>query len=200
VTILVLDVDGVVVLGHPDGGRWDKHLLADLGIAPDDLQMKFFRPRWQPVVLGRADLLSTLGGMWHELESRVTPRAFVDYWFANDSRVDQELLTVVNAWRAAGNKAYLATVQEHHRAKYLWETMGLRSHFDGMHHSAALGAAKPDRAFYERSHAMLQVQPDEEVLFLDDSIRNIEAAAAFGWRARHYTNVGALRSALDELR
>ncbi len=197
-TVLVLDADGVVVLGHPDGGRWDKNLLPDLGIAPDDLQAKFFRPYWQSVAIGRADLLSVLGDMWHELNSRVAPRALVDYWFSNDSRLDRELLTVVDQWRADGNKAFLATIQEHHRAKYLWETMGLCNHFDAMLHSAELGAVKPDRTFYERAHARLPVQSAGEVVFLDDSVRNVEAAAAFGWRARHYTNVFDLRTALDE--
>ncbi len=195
-TVLVLDVDGVVVLGHPEGGRWDRHLARDLGIAPGRLQECFFRRYWPSIVLGHADMLQVLQAQWREMECETSLRDFVDYWFAKDSTLNHALLAQVDAWRARGNKAYLATVQEHHRAKYLWETLGLQRHFDGMHYSAALGAAKPDALFYERAHAKLPVPAPGEVLFLDDSLRNVEAASAFGWTARHYTEVDDLRSAL----
>jgi putative hydrolase of the HAD superfamily len=198
VTILVLDVDGVVVLGHPDGGRWDRNLLSDLGIAPADVQAKFFRRHWQAIAAGKANLLQVLRGMWHELECTTAPDAFIEYWFANDSRLNHELFDIVDAWRARGNAAFLATVQEHQRAQYLWEKLELRDHFDGMHYSADLGAAKPDARFYERTHARLPVSSRDDVVFLDDAIENVEAAADFGWRARHYTGVDDLRAALRE--
>ena len=93
--------------------------------------------------------------MWHELACTTARHdAFIDYWFANDSRLNHELLAEVDAWRARGNKAFLATVQEHQpRAVFVGEAGAARRHFDGMHYSADLGAAKPDREFYERSHA-----------------------------------------------
>jgi putative hydrolase of the HAD superfamily len=198
-TILVLDLDGVVVLGHPQGGRWDKDLARDLGMQPELVQARFFRPHFHRAVLGEADLFDILVATWPELECASDPRAFVDYWFAKDSRVDPCVLAAVDAWRAQGGKAYLATVQEHHRARHVWETLGLKRHFDGMHHSAALGAAKPDPEFYHRAHAKLPVTTPDEVLFLDDRLDNVAAAAAFGWRARHYRGIEDLRAALTEV-
>jgi putative hydrolase of the HAD superfamily len=198
VTVLVLDVDGVVVLGHPQGGRWDRDLERDFAIAPQALQARFFRRHWQSIVTGNADMLPVLEEIWPELACGRSPSELVDYWFARDSRLNEELLAEVDGWRGRGNKAYLGTVQEHCRAKYLWESLELRQHFDGMHYSADLGAAKPDRGFYERSQAKLPVQSPGEVLFLDDSIKNVEAALEFGWRARHFTKVDDLRSALAD--
>src|ERR1043166_2669602 len=58
--ILVLDVDGVVVLGHPEGGRWDKHLARDLGVASAALQDRFFRTHWRDIALGKTDLTEAL--------------------------------------------------------------------------------------------------------------------------------------------
>jgi putative hydrolase of the HAD superfamily len=200
VAVLVLDVDGVVVLGHPEGGRWDKNLLRDIGVAPERLQERFFRPHWHSIATGGADMIQVLNGVWHELESSASPRDLVDYWFSSDSRLNRELLAEVDAWRARGNAAFLGTVQEHHRANYLWKTLGLRNHFDGMHYSAELGAAKPAPAFFERAHARLRVKARNEVVFLDDAISNVEAAADFGWQARHYTNADDLRCALAESR
>jgi putative hydrolase of the HAD superfamily len=199
VTILVLDLDGVVVLGHPEGGRWDKHLKHDFGIDPELLQARFFKPHFRCAVLGEADLFEILRAVWPELGCSDAPRRFAAYWFAMDSRLDLDVLTAVHSWRAAGGKAFLATVQEHHRARYVWEDLGLSQHFDGMQHSAALGAAKPDPEFYRRAHAKLPAASPEEVLFLDDKLDNVEAAAAFGWRARHYRGIEDLRAALREV-
>ena len=195
-TVLVLDVDGVVVLGHPDGGRWDRYLERDLGIAPKTLQEKFFRPHWHEIATGRAEMLPVLESIWHELACSASPRDFIDFWFSSDSRLNDQLLVEIDALRTQGNKVFLATVQEHLRAKHLWDVLGLSRRFDGMHYSAALGAAKPDVTFYERVHARLPVNSVGEVVFLDDSMRNVEAAADFGWRSRHFTNVEDLRRAL----
>lgn len=197
--VLVLDCDGVVVRGHAQGGRWDQYIRRDLGIDPAILQERFFRAHFQKIVLGQADLYDVLDGMWHEMECATPVRTFVDYWFANDSALDGDVLAQVDAWRAAGGKAWLGTVQEHHRAKYLMEMLGLGRHFDGIHYAAALGAAKPDVRFYERVQAKLPVAAPDEVIFLDDSLKNVEAAAAFGWRAHHFRTADDVRAALAGL-
>ena len=195
-TVLVLDCDGVVLSGHPEGGRWDKHIERDLGMKPDILQTRFFRAHFQQIVTGQADLVETLERIWPQLECPATPRALIDYWFAADSALDHDVLAQVDEWRAKGRKAFLGTVQEHHRAAYLMQTIGLAQHFDGILYAAALGAAKPDPRFYERAQAKLPVSSPRDVLFLDDSVKNVEAANAFGWRAHHFQSADDLRAAL----
>src|SRR5215475_589690 len=165
-TVLVLDCDGVVVKGHREGGRWDQHLARDLGIDTGVLQERFFKPHWRAISLGEKDMMAVLAEVWPELGCAHAPAAFVDYWFSNDATLDEEVLAQVDAWRALGRKAYLGTVQEHHRANYLWETLGLKRHFDAIHYSAALGAWKPELAFYERLHAELPVTAPSDVIFL----------------------------------
>jgi putative hydrolase of the HAD superfamily len=196
-TVLVLDCDGVVVKGHREGGRWDRHLGRDLGIDPAVLQGRFFKPHWKAIALGQADLRDVLARIWPDLGCTATADAFVDYWFSNDATLDEAVLAEVDAWRAGGGKAYLGTVQEHHRALYLKEELRLGSHFDAFHYSAALGAAKPDAAFYERLHTKLPVAARGDVIFLDDALANVEAANAFGWRASHFRSVDDLRAALS---
>lgn len=198
-TVLVLDVDGVVITGHPQGGRWDKDLARDLGIDPTRLQERFFKPHFKRIVTGETELRSVLAGMWHELECKSAPQDLVDYWFAKDSTLDQDVLAQVDAWRAAGNTAYLATVQEHQRASYMWRRLGLSKRFDDILYSAALGAAKPDPRFFERAILELPVAAPQEILFLDDSLANVEAAARLGWRAHHFKRADDLRAALSSL-
>lgn len=194
--VLVLDCDGVVVKGHAEGGRWDKHLMRDLGLDTQKLQTLFFQPHWKAISLGEVPMMEVLAHVWPQLGCAETPETFVDYWFANDATLNDDVLAQVEAWRDAGGKAYLGTVQEHNRAAYLWDTLGLSRHFDAIHYSAALGAWKPDAAFYERLHAQLPVTSPGEVIFLDDVLRNVEAANAFGWRAHHFLHADDLRRAL----
>lgn len=197
-TVLVLDCDGVVLTGHPGGGRWDQHIARDFGLTPERLQAHFFQPHWPSIGTGRADLFEVLERVWPQLECRGDAKSFVDYWFANDSAMDERVLAQVDAWRAAGRKAYLGTTQEHHRARYLWQTLGLKTRFDGMLYSAELGAKKPDAAFYAAAQARLPVRDASEVIFLDDLIGNVEAARAHGWRAHHFQTTEDLRAALSQ--
>ncbi len=195
-TVLVLDCDGVVLTGHPDGGRWDKHLARDFGIEAAALQERFFKPHWKAIAHGETDMREVLARVWPELGSAASADAFVDYWFSNDATVDNDVLEQVDAWRAGGGKAYLATVQEHHRARYLRDTLGLGRHFDAIHYSAALGATKPDATFYERVQTKLPIAVPSDVIFLDDQVRNVDAANAHGWRATHFRSADDLRAAL----
>ncbi len=195
-TVLVLDCDGVVVRGHAEGGRWDKHLARDLGLDTQALQDRFFKPHWRAISLGEADMMDVLERVWPELGCAARPRDFVDYWFANDATLDADVLDQVAKWRARGGKACLGTVQEHNRARYLWDTLALSRHFDAIHYSAALGAWKPEPAFYERLHAKLPATAPGDVIFLDDVQRNVDAANAFGWRATQFRDAEDLRAAL----
>jgi len=193
--VLVLDLDGVVVTGHSDGGRWDRFLERDLKLRPELLDERFFRPHWRSIMLGEADLHETLARVWPELMCDAPPRALVDYWFAADSAVDHDVLALVRAWRGRDRKAFIATNQEHYRARHLWDALALKDHFDGMIYSAAIGAAKPDALFFARAFEKLPVARPEQIVFLDDVCANVEAAAAAGWSSQHYRSVEDLRAA-----
>jgi putative hydrolase of the HAD superfamily len=191
--ILALDLDGVVLTGHAEGGRWDRYLARDLGIETAVLQEKFFRPYWRDIMLGRRDLYDVLEACWPELRCKVGPREFVDYWFRCDYTVDHALLTIVDSWRAKGGTCVLATNQEHHRARYVWDDGGLSKRFDEMFYSAALGVEKPQPAFF---HAVTEKLGSDEIVFLDDAIANVEAAKSVGWYAHRYRDVDDLKKAL----
>lgn len=56
--------------------------------------------------------------------------------------------------------------------------------------------AKPDPAIFELACARFGLAP-EELLFVDDSAANIEAARALGFDVHHFTDPAALRPALE---
>lgn len=64
--------------------------------------------------------------------------------------------------------------------------------------SGAEGIVKPDPAIYALMAARMDLAP-EELFFLDDSPRNVEAAIACGWQAHQFTDVVRARAALEAL-
>jgi len=195
--ILVLDLDGVVVTGNADGGPWYENLERDLGIRPTDVQNMFFRtPLFSALMLGQADLFEVLRRVWSQLRCEVSVEVFVDYWFSSHSGLDKDVLAAVDRVRQEGRPSFLATNQEHHRARYVWNTLGLSQHFDGMIYSAELGEQKPNEEFFTRAAGRLPARTPGEIMFLDDSLANVEAATRVGWNALHYRNIEDLRRIL----
>lgn len=184
---LLLDVDGVLIDGRPDDGRpWQTSLEEDFGFTSDGLHEHFFTPHWNEIVLGRADLLERLTSALRTIAPEVSAERFVSYWFAKDARVVDSFLPELARARSAGIAVYLATNQEHLRARYLMEQLGLAAHVDGIFYSAQLGAKKPDPEFFAKVQAALGYSA-AELLLVDDSPANIDAALAAGWQALHWT-------------
>ncbi|MDZ4371345.1 MAG: HAD-IA family hydrolase [Phenylobacterium sp.] len=175
---LMVDVDGVVVV--PRTGGWAVDMETDLGLSITTLQARFFTPHWDDVANGRAALHDRLAPVLADIAPHLNSRTLTDYWFAKDAQLDLTLLADLAALRATGVPLHLATVQEHERAAYLWDTLRLRERFDGLHHSAAVGCGKPDPAYFAAVEARTGFAPADLVL-IDDKAANVEAARAAGW-------------------
>lgn len=192
----MMDVDGVLVHGRPDDGRsWSSRLQEELGLSAEGLHEKFFAPHWNSIVTGRAGLLECLDPVLAEIAPHLSSEGFLDYWFRQDAKVDTALLAELQRYRAMGLQVHLATNQEHLRAAYLLDTLGLSAHVDNAHYSAAVGHRKPDRAFFDTVAASIDLAP-ESLILIDDTLPNVEAARAAGWHAVHWTGKDQLASLL----
>lgn len=60
------------------------------------------------------------------------------------------------------------------------------------------GVVKPDRRIYEIAHERMGSPDPTAVLFTDDSLKNIEAAASFGFDVHHFKDAAGLEGALME--
>lgn len=178
---LMVDVDGVVVVSGGPGG-WARDMEADLGLTRAALAEHFFAPHWNDVVLGRAGLHERLAPVLRRIAPHLTSQQLAAYWFEKDSVLDHRLLDDLAAVRARGVELHLATVQEHLRADYLWTRLGLNERFDAMHYAADIGAKKPDPAFFAAVMGRTGFAP-ADLLLIDDSPRNVDAAKAAGWAA-----------------
>ncbi|MGY5807236.1 HAD family hydrolase [Rhizobium sp. LEGMi198b] len=195
--VLMVDVDGVLVHGRPgDGLHYCTYLERDLGLKREVLQEEFFRrDHWGDVVTGRDNLEPRLASVLERIAPGLSASTLIDYWFENDSRLDQALLGDLAALRAKGIPMYLATNQEHRRAAYLMEKLDLSSYFDGIFYSAMLGYQKPAPEFFRLATERVGIDADE-IAFIDDYPANIEAARQFGWKAMHWTPTSTLNDAL----
>ncbi|MDP3855832.1 HAD family hydrolase [Phenylobacterium sp.] len=193
---LMVDVDGVVAR-RLDGTLWNRDSQADLGLDPKAFQDAFFAVHWPDVVIGRADLHERLGPVLQTIAPHLRSDQVTAYWFEQDGHLDQALLDDLAAYRAAGLELHLATVQEHHRARHLWEVLGLNAQFEAMHYAADYGCKKPDAAFFRMAEQRSGFAP-HELLLIDDSPRNVEGARACGWAAILWTGEVRLPEAMAQ--
>jgi putative hydrolase of the HAD superfamily len=193
--VLVLDIDGVITQPAPD---WPDKLVDTFGIAVDDLQDGFFDdPAFVQVLAGRLDLYVALRD-WLEVQGLADRlQEFVGFWFDNDTLIDREVLAMADAWRArTGGRVFAASNQEHHRAAFLRDHLGLGAHFDEIVYSAALGVCKPERVFFTNAQARMGVTVAQSILFVDDRAANVDGARMCGWRAMLYRGPESLARAL----
>jgi len=141
-------------------------------------------------VRGEGDLKEILTGLLPTLGYRGSIDAFVEYWFAKDSNINQDVLEIVKRLRQCeGVELYLATGQEHYRAAYLWNDLGLIELFDDIFYSARLGVPKHQAGFFAKINAKLDILLSERPLFFDDSDRVVTVARAAGWDAHIFDTV-----------
>jgi len=198
---IFFDVDGVLIDGwHSKPERrkpWDATITQDLGIDRDALRKRLFAPaaagEQAPILAcacGIRDLEDVLAGILPDVGYRGSVHAFLRYWFEKDSNVNRDLLAVVaRLARHADVDLYLATGQEHHRAAYLWNRLGWRSHFKDMFYSAKLGCLKDTPEFFAAINRTLAIGPAERPLFFDDREDIVMLAHAAGWGARVFDTV-----------
>ena len=190
----MVDIDGVVIV--PRVGGWAADMQADLGLSPSVLKAAFFEPHWNDIVHGRAALHERLAPVLAQYAPHLSSHTLTSYWFEKDAIFDETLLADLAALRATGVQLHLATVQEHERAAYLWDTLRLRDRFDAMHYAADLGAKKSDPAFYAAVEARTGFAP-QEIVLIDDTEANVDAARRAGWRAFAWTGSARLTDLLS---
>ena len=182
------DVDGVLVHGYharPDlQQRWDENLLADLGVDPERFRNEFIYDIFiKKVITGQTSLVAALDRILPSLGYRGSPMVFVHYWLSHDSQLNQPLLDMIARLRQRSDlKLYVATNQDHMRALWLWQTLGMCALFEDIFYSARIGIRKPERGYFDFIMARIGRQ-SEPPLFFDDTPGVVSGARSYGWEA-----------------
>lgn len=195
----MVDVDGVVVDGRPaDGQGWASSLEEDLGLASSDLHKALFEPYWDAIVTGKLSLEERLASVLADIAPNLSAHRLLNYWFENDARLNLGLLADLARHRRRGVKVFLASNQEHLRAEFLMTSLGLDRYCDGIFYSAALSWRKPSLEFYKKITELSGFLP-EELLLIDDTPANVQAALESGWNAICWTKSSELEAQISDL-
>jgi len=179
---IVCDVDGVLIKVVDDIGNflWHKNIEADLGFSQDQLQ-GFFVKYWKCISTGTIDTLEAIGLYLESINSRVSSQQFIQYWHQNDSNVDELMIDAMRILKSKGYRLFLGTNQEKYRANHLWDTLGFSDCFEDIFASCYIGYEKPAYDYFVAVHRKMGIQP-HEILFIDDSNKNVESAKSCGWQ------------------
>lgn len=197
-TVLVLDVNGVIVDSYPDGrGEWSDSLLEDFAIDPARLHKEFFDRSWADVVRGRRGLRECLEPVLRDLNPDVTVDEFISYWFQKHSLVNLRVIKFVIEWsRRTVSRPWLVSNQEPLRAKYIWNELGLAAYFEDLIYSAELGITKSSVEFFRLAEKRILRDQSARIVYFDDDEANVEVARQASWDAYVYRSVEDLESAL----
>lgn len=196
--IVLFDVDGVLVHGYharPELCRcWDENIEEDFGIDRERFKNEFiFGPFIKEVIIGKKDLKKSLSDILPNLGCKEDPQKFIDYWLKNDSKINYDLLEKVKILKESKKvRLFIATNQEHNRAKYLMHSLGFDQYFEDIFYSARIGSLKPSREYFQYISDSLNLSDNQKPIFFDDTPNVIAGAKEFGWNAIEFLNISNL--------
>jgi 2-haloacid dehalogenase/putative hydrolase of the HAD superfamily len=107
-----------------------------------------------------------------------------------------ETETAMKDLKARGVRQYALTNMSHETEAATFAMSPAFDLLDGRIVSGREGVMKPDAAIFRLACERYGFAP-AEALFVDDSAKNIDAAAALGFHTHHFTDAAALRPALE---
>ena len=182
---IVFDIGGVLLRTEDRTGRMTLEQKYHLPPGSAD-QLVFDNPKSQLSTIGQEDASEIWQYIGAHLSLSVAALAAFQEAFWSGDEVDQELIKFIQTCRSDYTTALLSNAWTNARDVFA-EKYGLieGKTVDRILISAELGLAKPDHRIYAVLSETIQ-HPFQEILFIDDFIENIEAAAELGIHTIHY--------------
>jgi 2-haloacid dehalogenase len=130
-------------------------------------------------------------------------RAFYERWHEMVAGVLEEGVAIMEKLEAAKVPLFGLTNWSAETFPYAWEHYPVLRRFRDIVVSGRVKLVKPDPAIFsemrERIEAQLPGIQPAQLVFIDDNLKNAEAATALGWHAVHHTSAARTEAALREL-
>jgi putative hydrolase of the HAD superfamily len=181
IKVVLFDADGVLLTGT----MFSKYLQTSLGLNEDIIQ-EFFDNEFKKCLTGQSDIKDELPKYLKRWGWKKSIDDFLDLWFKSEYKMDDRLIRYVRTLRKKGINCSVATNQEKNRAEYMQSQMGFNTLFNKIYASSHLGYMKSNRNFFAKVMQDLTSIQKEEILFWDNSVRNVLVAKRFGINAEHY--------------
>jgi FMN phosphatase YigB (HAD superfamily) len=178
---VLFDADGVLQVVP---GGWFALVEPYVGERAQEFMVRSWAAE-RPTLAGQGEFLPLLAALLDEYEvSATAEQVFADVW----CRIDlvAESFALVEALRRNGYGVHLGTNQDRGRGTHMAAALGYDDLFDTSCYSYALGIAKPDPRFFTEAARRIGAEP-AAILFIDDTLANVEGARAAGLAAVHWT-------------
>jgi putative hydrolase of the HAD superfamily len=197
ISTILWDVGGVLLSNGWDRQQRDA-VLARFGLDEADFERRHAEvdQAWEKDEIGADEYLSRT--VFFE------PRNFTQAEFVEAMRAESTLLadSAMGILRelSASEEYVLATVNNESRMmnEFRLGKFNLLDQFDAFFSSCYLGLRKPDRKIYQVALDVLQRDP-EGVVFIDDRVENVAAAASLGIHGVRYEGLEQLTGELVRL-
>ena len=166
---------------------WSDSFETDIGQSHEVFEEFIFGRNLKAIMTGKEDLRDHVGAWAQEVGYSDGPDALLAYWFAKDALIDPNSLRLMDKLSAKGVRQVITTNNEARRAAYIEKEMGFGRRVEHMFASGRMGVAKPDQKYFEIVSDTLDVCPNE-IILIDDSVKNVEVATGLGWQGLHFTN------------
>lgn len=191
---VVWDFDGVLNrAGRPDAGGvypWQHRVAQELGIDAAAMAQAVFGRDKAALFTGQDDVLDRLAGWAAAAGVDLDPEEVLEIWFTADHNPDPELERILDLLAEAGVVQVILTNNEARRARWIAQDAGWGERVDALFASGETGLMKPAPEAFAAVEKALAMAP-QELLLIDDTPRNVEAAEQRGWRGWDYTPGGA---------
>ncbi|WP_345811901.1 HAD family phosphatase [Paraburkholderia sp. PREW-6R] len=130
-------------------------------------------------------------------------RAFYERWHEMVAGVLEEGVALMEKLEAAGVPLFGLTNWSAETFPYAWEHYPVLHRFRDIVVSGRVKLVKPDPAIFaemrQRIDAQLPGIRADELVFIDDNLKNAEAATALGWHGVHHTSATQTQARLRAL-
>ena len=191
---VLCDLDGVI---RDWSGQDDAGIERRFGLPLGTMKQIAFAPELVvPAITGQVTDAAWRSEVVHRLRDRhpgVDASEAMAAWSEPAGEINREVLVLVQEARQRAPVALVTNATGRLDADLA--RLGVTDAFDHIVNSSAVGAAKPDRAIYDHTLALLGVTAPE-TLYIDDTERYLGPAAELGLQCHHYRGVDGLREVL----
>lgn len=185
---ILWDFDGVLNDNAPRGRfRWSDGFEETFGQPLDGFVDAVFGSL-ESVLTGREDLSQRIDRWIDGTGADTTPEEVVTHWLDNDFHPNARLVDTIARLAKAGYTQAILTNADATRADWIQSHLPAFPGIDHLFASARLGHAKPDPEAFTAVLGALEMDAGE-VLFIDDSSTNVNAAGALGFRTFRYSTL-----------
>jgi len=194
---IIFDADGVIINSEAFSLQYQK----EHDVSNDDM-LPFFKGDLQDCIIGKADLTEAIKPWLSKWKWTGTVDELLQFWFKAEHNINENIVSIIQRLKKIGIKCYLATNQEKHRTQYMKDKMGFESLFNHVFSSSEIGYKKPEKGFYkfilDNLKNKYQIDPDE-IMFFDDSQKNISGAIKLNINAHLYKNFEEFKTLIEPL-